>query len=67
MLNAQNQRVQTRLNTTGYLGVTLEKGMYVAQIMVAHKRKWLGQYKTPEEAHEVYLVAKRKYHKGCTI
>jgi len=27
----------------------------------------IGTYKTPEEAHQIYLVAKREIHTGCTI
>ena len=35
--------------------------------MVLGKRLHLGVFNSPEDAHEAYLKAKRKLHKGCTI
>lgn len=66
--NTQNQRKATKTNKSGLLGVTLlPHGRYRAQITVNKKNICLGVYGTPEEAHQVYVEAKRKLHSSCTI
>lgn len=67
--NNQNRLKPQRNNTSGFLGVGWNKQnkRWKAQITVDNQTKHLGHYDTPEEAHEAYLAAKRKYHKGCTI
>lgn len=65
--NAQNTQNVTALrstNTSGYLGVSWEcrKRRWQAGIKVDGKRRWLGYFDTPEEAHAAYLVAKRELH-----
>jgi hypothetical protein len=51
-------------NTSGFRGVSWFKKYqkWQAQISINRKRKHLGLFNTPEEASEVYLTAKRKYH-----
>lgn len=67
--NMQNKRSAMKNNKTGYLGVSLRRnrGTYLAMIMVNKVPKRLGSYKTPEEAHEAYLTAKRLLHEGNTL
>jgi hypothetical protein len=67
--NSQNQRNAKPINSTGYLGVSYIKdsNKYRARIFIDKKCKNLGDYKTPEQAHLVYLQAKRKFHEFCTI
>lgn len=69
--NAQNQRRAMSHNGTGYLGVCFEKqtGKYKAAIRPdgGTQSVTLGRFETPEEAHEVYLRAKREVHPACTI
>jgi len=36
---------------------------YQAYITIDRKKKHLGMFATPEEAHNAYLKAKKKYHK----
>ena len=60
--NSQNIKARTN-NTTGYLGVTLYKSKYKAQIKVEGTNVHLGYYATPEQAHQAYLAAKAKLHK----
>lgn len=36
--------------------------MYNARITVNRKNIHLGNFKTKEQAHQVYLEAKKKYH-----
>jgi hypothetical protein len=70
-LNNENRRKPTIHNLTGFLGVSLNYGNYVARIGVRLAGQdiqlHLGCYDTPELAHAVYLEAKRRLHDGCTI
>lgn len=67
-LNAQNYVKPNADNKCGFLGVTKRaSGKFVAQIRLMGEMRNLGQCDTPEEAHEVYLKAKRLLHPGCTI
>jgi hypothetical protein len=68
-VNLENQRKPRSDNSTGYLGVRLDKTRkrFVAHIGAAKQWRYLGTYGTPEEAHQAYLNAKRKLHEGCTI
>lgn len=68
-LNIQNQRSPQFGSKSGYLGVCYDKrrSKWLAQILIGGKRKYLGIYATPEEAHEAYLDAKRQHHEGCVV
>lgn len=68
-VNAQNVRAARKDNKIGLLGVSLDKnrGRWRAQISIGGKNISLGNHDTPELAHEAYVRAKRKIHKGCTI
>jgi hypothetical protein len=59
--NHQN-RSKTIKNSTGYLGVVLTRGRYIAQITVDKKHIYLGIYDTKEEAYDAYLKAKSELH-----
>jgi hypothetical protein len=67
--NARN-RDKHKNNTTGYKGVSRQKGRrkFRAQIQVHHKAIYLGWFDDPREAARVYDQAVRKYHGpyGCT-
>jgi hypothetical protein len=67
--NVQNQRAASRHTKSGLLGVHWDKGrrLWLANIRVDGRTRFLGRYGTPEEAHAAYLAAKRKLHEGCTI
>ena len=55
-------------NKTGFLGVVpAPNGRFDAHICTNGKRKYLGRFNTGEEAHSVYLAAKRELHQGCTL
>lgn len=67
-INSQNQRKASSCNkASGLLGVQRNHNGWQACITTNGKRKCLGTYKTPEEAHAAYLAAKRERHIGCTI
>lgn len=60
--NNQNAR-KARSNTSGYKGVTrTDYGTWKASIMLNRRIKYLGSFKTPEEAYKAYLAAKPIYH-----
>ena len=67
--NRQNLRGAQKNNKSGKLGVAFDsvRNLYSAQIRVNGKSKFLGRFKTPEEASEVYLAYKRQLHEYCTI
>ena len=65
--NGQNRRKPQANNTTGYLGVTRHRGKFLAKIRLDGKRKHLGLFNTPEEAHAAYLKVKREIHPFGTI
>lgn len=51
-------------NTSGFRGVSWHKSAkkWMATITINGKNKHLGYFNTAEEASEVYLAAKKKYH-----
>ena len=70
--SAQNNRNRdkTKRNSTGYKGVSRQKGRrkFRAQIQVNGKAIYLGWYDSPRDAALAYDRAVRKYHGefGCT-
>ncbi len=66
-MNIQNERKPRSNNKSGFLGVKANRGLWKAEISIDGKTKFLGRFKTPEEAHQVYVEAKRKLHPGCTL
>jgi len=61
----QNQQNRSRAcidNRSGFMGVSSNGKGWRARIVVDGKARHLGTYSTPEEAHHVYLAAKRKLH-----
>lgn len=65
--NSQNKHKARSDNSSGFLGATPHYGKWKSQISIAGVRHYLGRFYTPEEAHAVYLIAKRKLHITCTI
>ncbi len=65
--NMQNMRSATSRNKTGLLGVFPRCGRFASQIRVDGKKITVGTFDSAVEAHEAYLVAKRRLHDGCTI
>lgn len=53
-----NQR--PKKNNTGYPGVSISGNKFQARIINHGKRKSLGVFDTPDEAHQAYLKAKSK-------
>lgn len=65
--NMQNQRLAHSNSKTGFLGVSPHLGKFKAQIKLGGKGRYLGLFTTPDEAHAVYLAAKREIHATCTL
>ena len=59
--NGQNLKIR-KDNTSGYTGVKRSRNKWLASIMVEQNTIRLGRYQTPEEAHQAYCEAKKKYH-----
>jgi len=57
--NTANQRSKTN-NLLGIKGVYKHRNRYVAQITVQRKKKYLGCFKTPKEAHAAYVCAAKE-------
>lgn len=61
--NLQNQKRARRDNKLGILGVhRTANGRFMACIGVNGTNRYLGVYKTPELASEVYQLAKQMLH-----
>ena len=56
------QNLQKARNSSGFIGLTFSRNRWVPSIRINGKKKYLGVYKTPEEAHHAYVEAKRKFH-----
>jgi hypothetical protein len=65
--NSQNIRRPNRRNKSGFLGVIWFQNKWRASITINRKTYRIGDYATPEEAHQAYLEAKRKHHQACTV
>ena len=66
-INTQNIRSAQKNNKCGFLGVMAFKDKFHAKIRAKGRLIYLGVFKTAQEAHAAYLLAKRKLHEGCTI
>ena len=62
--NAQNITKPQKNNSHGYLGITFDKRkkLWRARIGVNGTRRYIGKFKSPEEAYNAYLSAKRELH-----
>lgn len=69
VVNMQNKQRPSANNKSGFLGVYMHKqlGRFTAQIRINGKNTHLGMFDTPEQAHQAYIEAKRKHHKGNLI
>jgi len=67
--NAQNIRRPQKNNTHGTLGVTYDsnKKLWRARITIDGKRKYLGKFKSQEQAAQAYIDAKRAMHPFNTL
>jgi hypothetical protein len=65
--NNQNKTKPRSDNTTGWLGVCFNAGRYVAYIGHENKTYYLGRFISGEEAHQAYVLSKRKLHEYGTL
>ena len=65
--NMQNQRNPRTDNKSSYLGVSANRGKWVAQIQANGKKHYIGIYSTQKAAHEAYLFKKRELHPFGTL
>lgn len=64
LFNGQNRKNPSKNNKCGFLGVSKCGNRWMSQIQHGPKKKHLGLFDTPEEANEVYLLAKEMIHAG---
>lgn len=66
-INQQNMRPISRINSTGILGVSIDRtrSKFTAHITVNGKQRNLGRFNTVEEAAAAYRLAKRDLHPDC--
>ena len=65
--NVQNIKRAPKHSKTGLLGANKNHKGFQARIISGGVRRNLGTFKTPEQAHAVYLSAKRELHQGNTL
>lgn len=51
---------------SGYRGIYFNQGKWQARVLVGGRRRHVGTFKTPEEAHHAYLKAEAKQHSQAT-
>jgi hypothetical protein len=64
------QNLKKSRGKSGFLGVTIDsqrKNRWKASIKLNGKQQHIGWYKTPEEAHQAYVQAKRLVHPFGTL
>lgn len=66
-VNQQNRKRAQTNNKLGFLGVTRSGNKFEAAIRLNKKVRHLGTFKTPEDAHQAYLGAKRRLHPAGTL
>ena len=67
--NGQNKRKARKDCISGLAGAHYNKrrNKYLARIKINKEVIYLGSYATMQEAHNVYITAKRKLHEYCTV
>lgn len=67
--NKQNMRKARSDSRSGLLGASwhTKSGKWRAAIQINGKKKHLGYFDTPEEAHRIFIEQKRIHHKFCTV
>lgn len=66
-INQENRRRAGKNNKCGLLGVSPNGKRWTAKITSKYIEYYLGTFDTPQEAHAVYVEAKRRLHVGCTL
>lgn len=66
-INKQNLHAPKKNNSSGYLGVSKSGKKWVATISIDSKTKYIGTFDCKKQAHNAYLIEKRKNHKGCDL
>jgi hypothetical protein len=65
--NIQHQTTAQKRNKMKLLGVSERKHGFIARICTNGVITHLGSFKTPEEAHEAYILTKRRLHAKNTL
>lgn len=65
--NCQNLKGPMKSGSSGYLGVTRNGRNWKCSVSENGKQKYLGTFKSKEDAYQVFLQYKRSIHNGCTL
>lgn len=67
--NQHNYTKPNKNNKANLLGAFYSETnkYWFSRICINGKKKWLGVFKTPDDAHNAYIKAKREMHPTCTI
>jgi hypothetical protein len=65
--NQENRRRPGKNNKAGLLGVSPNGARWSASIVSHRRKRHLGTFDTPKQAHAAYIIAKRQLHEGCTL
>jgi len=60
--NMQNQRKAKGNSRIGLLGVSANKGRWMARIKRNGVMRHIGTFDTPQQAHAAYIAEKRVFH-----
>ena len=67
-INCQNQRSAPRHSRSGILGASRDSsGRWRARLVHQGQAVHAGPFNSSAEAHETYVVMKRRFHEGCTL
>lgn len=68
-MNIENQGQKPRTSASGLIGAhwSARHKLFESKIKSRGMAVHLGWFKTAQEAHQVYVAAKRRLHEGCTL
>ena len=65
--NMQNMRKARSDSQSKMIGAQKDRNRWVANIRIDGRKSYLGSFGTAKEAHEAYVIAKRRIHSFCSI
>jgi len=66
-VNTENHKKAQPISISKLIGAHYNNGSYCARLQTRGVTHYLGNFPTPELAHEAYIKAKRELHEGNTL